>query len=133
MSFNLQAINIAVERELIDFETAKKKGWEWYQFGKFQQDDLGYKDEQTGEEFPPTFNYKGTIQAMRKDKQFFYVGMCVFKEEMEQEDIEKLMCLLKEDVDNATELLDSFLSCECRINQKTNETFTCAAHENLIS
>src|SRR6266852_5714659 len=113
MLLNTANINAVVKEEFLDYKAIKERGWEWFHFSGFQQDILGYKNKETGEEFPPTFNYSTSLEGMRRDEKFFFVRVTVLKDEMEQENIEALMAILDEDIKNGIEFLDSFLNCKC--------------------
>lgn len=87
--------------------------WLWIHFQGFIQDVTDWTNEETGEYFPATFNWIGTIKGQRvKDGGYFYQRGTVLGKEGEPINLESAKFTLE----MMRESLERFSGCDCVVN-----------------
>ena len=92
--------------------------WSWRRFSGWRQDTQEWTDKETGEAYPPTFNWYACFTGRRLNvvplAEYFYVRISVAGEEGKPLDVKAARFAMER---GAAEF-DSYADCECTVEKK---------------
>lgn len=117
---------------------------EYVHISDFVQDEFGYNNKETGDNYPPTFMWNSNISVKlpkhpNKIDQYLFVRIYLKKEEVEKlfKEYNRLFgminkAILIEDFDNAIETIRDYMDCVCSIEQKCELHATMAGSKEIV-